>query len=92
MGDESPIHGPGATTALVVFIEQAGQPPGGVMRTLYSPSCGSVPPGLFSPAERTASDLHAAIQDAFNRHGVQIMSPHYMDDPKSPKIVPPTQA
>ena len=38
---------------------------------------------------RVASDLHAAIQDAFNRHGVQIMSPHYMDDPKMPKIVPP---
>jgi small-conductance mechanosensitive channel len=41
---------------------------------------------------RVASNLHAAIQDAFNRHGVQIMSPHYMDDPKTPKIVTPTQA
>ena len=36
---------------------------------------------------RVASDLHAAIQDAFNRHGVQIMSPHYYRDPKAPKIV-----
>jgi small-conductance mechanosensitive channel len=37
---------------------------------------------------RVASDLHAAIQDAFNRHGVQIMSPHYHGDPAAPKIVP----
>jgi small-conductance mechanosensitive channel len=49
--------------------------------------------GSAAPATRArvASDLHAAIQDAFNRHGVQIMSPHYMDDPKTPKIVPPSQ-
>lgn len=37
---------------------------------------------------RVASDLHAAIQDAFNRHGVQIMSPHYFRDPPEPKLVP----
>jgi small-conductance mechanosensitive channel len=37
---------------------------------------------------RVASDLHAAIQDAFNRHGVQIMSPHYLGDPAQAKIVP----
>ena len=45
-----------------------------------------------SPATRAkvASDLNAAIQDAFNRHGVQIMSPHYCLDPKMPKIVPET--
>ncbi|MCQ3922943.1 MAG: mechanosensitive ion channel protein MscS [Rhodocyclaceae bacterium] len=36
---------------------------------------------------RIASDLHAAIQDSFNRYGVQIMSPHYMDDPQTPKVV-----
>ena len=36
---------------------------------------------------RVASDLHAAIQDAFNRHGVQIMSPHYEADPAAPKLV-----
>ncbi len=24
--------------------------------------------------------LHANIQDVFNRYGVQIMSPHYMND------------
>lgn len=34
------------------------------------------------------SDLHAAIQDQFNRYGVQIMSPSYYDDPAEPKIVP----
>ncbi len=32
--------------------------------------------------------LHGAIQDIFNRNGVQIMSPHYLGDPKEPKIVP----
>jgi small-conductance mechanosensitive channel len=37
---------------------------------------------------RVASDLLAAIQDAFNRHGVQIMSPHYFRDPPEPKLVP----
>jgi small-conductance mechanosensitive channel len=37
---------------------------------------------------RVASDLHAAIQDAFNRHRVQIMSPHYYRDPSEPKLVP----
>lgn len=40
---------------------------------------------------RVASDLHAAIQDAFNRHGVQIMSPHYYRDPPEPKLVPEAQ-
>ena len=41
------------------------------------------------PATRpqVLSDLHAAIQDSFNRHGVQIMSPHYIDDPDKAKIV-----
>jgi small-conductance mechanosensitive channel len=32
--------------------------------------------------------LHENIQDAFNEHGVQIMSPHYEADPESPKLVP----
>jgi len=35
------------------------------------------------------SDLHANIQDVFNEHGVQIMSPAYEQDPETPKIVPP---
>jgi small-conductance mechanosensitive channel len=31
--------------------------------------------------------LHANIQDLFNEHGVQIMSPNYEADPAAPKIV-----
>jgi small-conductance mechanosensitive channel len=36
----------------------------------------------------TVDRLHANIQDAFNEHGVQIMSPNYEADPDTPKIVP----
>jgi small-conductance mechanosensitive channel len=36
---------------------------------------------------QTYSDLHQNIQDAFNEFGVQIMSPHYMLDPKAPAVV-----
>jgi small-conductance mechanosensitive channel len=32
--------------------------------------------------------LHARILDAFNEHGVQIMTPHYENDPAGPKLVP----
>jgi len=35
------------------------------------------------------SDLHCRIQDIFNRHGVQIMSPHYVYDPVAPQVVSP---
>jgi small-conductance mechanosensitive channel len=35
----------------------------------------------------TLNHLHANIQDLFNEHGVQIMSPHYEEDPSAPKIV-----
>lgn len=43
------------------------------------------------PIERVQalSALHANIQDAFNRAGVQIMSPHYLGDPAQPVVVPP---
>ncbi|HJV35588.1 mechanosensitive ion channel family protein [Geomonas sp.] len=34
------------------------------------------------------SELHQHIQDAFNEFEVQIMSPHYVFDPKSPAVVP----
>jgi hypothetical protein len=34
------------------------------------------------------SELYQNIQDAFNEYGVQIMSPHYVADPESAKIVP----
>lgn len=37
---------------------------------------------------KVLSDLHAAIQDLFNRYGVQIMSPQYYEDPATPKVVP----
>ncbi len=34
------------------------------------------------------SVLHANIQDLFNQYGVQIMSPHYINDPPEPFLVP----
>ena len=40
--------------------------------------------GYFS----VQSALHGNIQDVFNEHGVQIMSPAYRGDPATPKIVP----
>jgi small-conductance mechanosensitive channel len=36
-------------------------------------------------------ELHAHIQDVFNEHGVQIMSPNYEADPADKKIVPKEQ-
>jgi small-conductance mechanosensitive channel len=50
---------------------------------------------LVATAERSderplaLSRLHAAIQDAFNEHGVQIMSPHYLGQPGAAVVVPP---
>jgi small-conductance mechanosensitive channel len=41
------------------------------------------------PRAETMSALHSNIQDVFNEHGVQIMSPHYMADPAEAKVVPP---
>jgi small-conductance mechanosensitive channel len=49
---------------------------------------------LIAPIERVEdrirvlSDLHAAIQDAFNEFGVQIMSPHFRDQPVQKIVVP----
>jgi small-conductance mechanosensitive channel len=45
---------------------------------------------LERPDERplVASELHANIQDVFNEHGVQIMSPHYENDPAGKVWVP----
>jgi len=37
---------------------------------------------------KTYSDLHKHIIDAFNEYGVQIMSPSYETDPDRPKVVP----
>jgi len=43
-----------------------------------------------SPQQRVPilSALHGAIQDGFNAHGVQIMSPHYMEQPDGTMVVP----
>jgi small-conductance mechanosensitive channel len=45
---------------------------------------------LEEPASRPAvlSELHGHIVDVFNEFGVQIMSPHYEDDPPEPLVVP----
>ena len=46
-------------------------------------------PAQPSPRAQVLSALHASIQDVFNRYGVQIMSPHYLGDPATAKMVPP---
>ena len=45
---------------------------------------------IDDPAKRyvVSSDLHGQIQDVFNEHGVQIMSPHYLDKAEEPVVVP----
>ena len=43
------------------------------------------------PRAAVLASLHANIQDVFNEHGVQIMSPHYLGDPSEPKVVPPAR-
>jgi small-conductance mechanosensitive channel len=40
------------------------------------------------PRAEVMSHLHASIQDVFNEYGVQIMSPHYLGDPETEKVVP----
>jgi small-conductance mechanosensitive channel len=47
----------------------------------------------FQPEEPTQrvfvlSELHTNIQDAFNEHGVQILSPHFMSQPEHSVVVP----
>lgn len=44
-----------------------------------------------NPLRRVAalSALHANIQDLFNEHGVQILSPHFVLQPKHAVVVPP---
>jgi small-conductance mechanosensitive channel len=41
------------------------------------------------PRAEMLSGLHRNVQDVFNEYGVQIMSPHYMLDPPTAKVVPP---
>jgi small-conductance mechanosensitive channel len=45
---------------------------------------------LMDPVQRAdaISRLNGNIQDVFNEYGVQILSPHYMVDPKEPQLVP----
>ena len=40
------------------------------------------------PRAEVMSLLHANVQDVCNEQGVQIMSPHYLGDPASVKVVP----
>ena len=40
------------------------------------------------PRARRAERCTRNIQDVFNEHGVQIMSPHYLGDPAAAKVVP----
>ncbi len=48
---------------------------------------------LSSPANRAEllSLLHQKVVDVFNREGVQIMSPHFTQEPQHPQIVPPAR-
>ncbi len=45
---------------------------------------------VMNPAQKfiVLNELHGHIQDVFNEHGVQIMSPNYVADPAEAKIVP----
>jgi small-conductance mechanosensitive channel len=55
---------------------------------VYRLVCQAVPETPRLRAE-VLDALHGNIQDVFNEHGVQIMSPHYMMDPATSKVVPP---
>ena len=52
---------------------------------------GQAVPSEPHPRAEVVSTLHANIQDVFNEHGVQIMSPHYFIDPAHAKLVPPAK-
>ena len=53
----------------------------------YRLVCQAVPKEAHARAE-VLSLLNANVLDVFNEHGVQIMSPHYLADPATAKIVP----
>lgn len=46
------------------------------------------PPGTTALRGQVLNELHSNIQDVFNEYGVQIMSPHYENDPESLQVVP----
>jgi len=54
---------------------------------VYRLVCQALPSVPRARAE-VLTHLHANIQDVFNSHGVQIMSPHYMADTPEAKTVP----
>jgi small-conductance mechanosensitive channel len=54
---------------------------------VYRLVCQALPSVPRARAE-VLTNLHANIQDVFNSHGVQIMSPHYMNDTPEAKTVP----
>lgn len=55
---------------------------------VYRVLCHAKPSGNRNRGE-IISLLLGNIQDVFNEHGVALMSPHYADDPDTPKLVPP---
>ena len=82
------------TQAALRTEDIAREPPPTVRQTALSDFYAEYRLIAYSPAESAAvradilNRLHGHIQDVFNEHGVQIMSPHYMMDPKEPQVVP----
>ncbi len=72
----------------------AGEPPPQVFQTALSDFyveyrlVGYATPREPWPRAVVVSALHQSIQDVFNENGVQIMSPHYLGDPATQKVVP----
>jgi small-conductance mechanosensitive channel len=90
---------------VVAMLEEAARRTGGVLADPkpqvfqvalsdfypeYRLVCQAVP-SEPRPRALVMSELHANIQDVFNEHGVQIMSPHYLGDPAEAKVVPPAK-
>jgi small-conductance mechanosensitive channel len=72
-----------------------GEPPAFVLQTAledfyirYELMCVVETPGRMP---HILSQLHQNILDTFNEHGVQIMSPHFIDNPDTPALVPKSQ-
>ena len=79
--EEAARRTPGVRAAPAPYVYQRALTDFAVEYALYA-SIGHAP-------ERAAvqSGLHAAIQDVFNEHGVQIMSPHFLSQPDRPVVV-----
>ncbi|WP_158219860.1 mechanosensitive ion channel family protein [Ideonella sp. A 288] len=75
----------------------AQEPPPYVMQTALSDFyveyrlCAQADRGAPRRRAEAMNQLHGNIQDVFNEHGVQIMSPHYRSDPLEPQVVPPAK-